>query len=77
MTTFAPTPNPSTHRADSLEDGVVEFGLHTFGDITQDVEGTRVLSHAEVLRNVVSEGVLADQVGVDVIGIGEHHRRPR
>ena len=74
MTNSVPTPNPSNHLASSLPEGVVEFGLHTFGDITQDVEGTRVLSHAEVLRNVVAEGVLADQVGVDVIGVGEHHR---
>lgn len=74
MTNFAPTPNPSTHHADSLDDGVVEFGLHTFGDLTQDVEGTRVLSYPEVLRNVVAEGVMADQAGVDVIGVGEHHR---
>ncbi|MDN6173234.1 MAG: LLM class flavin-dependent oxidoreductase, partial [Yaniella sp.] len=74
MTNFAPTPNPSNHHAASLDEGVVEFGLHTFGDLTQDVEGTRVLSYPEVLRNVVAEGVLADEVGIDVIGIGEHHR---
>ena len=74
MTNSVPTPNPSHHLTDSLPNGTVEFGLHTFGDITQDVEGTRVLSHPEVLRNVVAEGVLADQVGVDVIGVGEHHR---
>lgn len=74
MINAVPTPNPSNHHADSLADGVVEFGLHTFGDITQDLEGTRVLTHSEVLRNVVAEGVLADQVGVDVIGAGEHHR---
>lgn len=51
----------------------IEFGVHTFGDITRGDNG-EPLSHPEVLRNVVSEGVLADQVGLDVIGIGEHHR---
>ena len=51
----------------------IEFGVHTFGDITVDDNGRR-LSHPEVLRNVVAEGVLADQVGLDVIGMGEHHR---
>jgi len=51
----------------------LELGLHTFGDITADAEGAP-LPHPEVLRNLVAEGVLADQVGVDVIGIGEHHR---
>ena len=69
----APTPNPSTERADSVPAGTLEFGLHTFGDVTADRSGTR-LDHPEVLRNVVAEGVLADQVGVDVIGVGEHHR---
>jgi probable LLM family oxidoreductase len=51
----------------------VQFGLDTFGDITVDLDGRR-LSDAEVLRNVVEEGVLADQVGVDAFGVGEHHR---
>jgi probable LLM family oxidoreductase len=49
------------------------FGLDTFGDITIGPDGKQ-LSHAQVLRDVVEEGVLADQVGVDVFGVGEHHR---
>ncbi|MGI8330476.1 LLM class flavin-dependent oxidoreductase [Actinomadura scrupuli] len=48
------------------------LGLDTFGDLTDDHEG-RPLSHAQTIRNVVEEGVLADQVGVDFFGIGEHH----
>lgn len=51
----------------------IEFGIHTFGDVTVGQDGTR-LGYPEVLRNVVAEGVLADEVGLDVIGIGEHHR---
>ena len=51
----------------------VQFGLDTFGDVTLDPEG-RPLPHHQVLRNVVEEAVLADQVGVDAFGIGEHHR---
>ncbi len=50
-----------------------EFGLDTFGDITTG-SGGQLLSHAQVLRNVVDEGVLADEVGVDAFGVGEHHR---
>lgn len=46
----------------------IELGLDTFGDITPDV------THAEVLRNVVEEAVLADELGVAFIGLGEHHR---
>ena len=48
------------------------LGLDTFGDVTYDGDG-RPLSHAQTIRNVVEEGVLADQVGVDFFGIGEHH----
>ena len=47
----------------------VQFGLHTFGDIS-----ARDVSAAQVLRDVVAEGALADQVGVDFLGLGEHHR---
>ena len=48
------------------------LGLDTFGDVTHD-ENDRPLSHAQTIRDVVEQGVLADQVGVDFIGIGEHH----
>src|SRR5438270_5408359 len=48
------------------------FGLDTFGDVTHDEED-RPLSHAQAIRNIVEQGVLADQVGVDFFGIGEHH----
>jgi alkanesulfonate monooxygenase SsuD/methylene tetrahydromethanopterin reductase-like flavin-dependent oxidoreductase (luciferase family) len=50
-----------------------ELGIDTFGDVTVDASGTP-LRLAEVIRNVVDEAVLADQVGVDFIGVGEHHR---
>ena len=50
-----------------------EFGLDTFGDITADFDG-RLLTQAQVIRNVVEEAVLADDVGVDAFGVGEHHR---
>lgn len=51
----------------------LELGLDTFGDVTAGPDG-RVSSQAEVIRNVVEEAVLADQSGVDYIGVGEHHR---
>jgi probable LLM family oxidoreductase len=50
----------------------LSFGLDTFGDVTHD-EDDRPLSHAQTIRNLVEQGVLADQVGVDFFGIGEHH----
>src|SRR3984893_9556064 len=50
----------------------LEFGLDTFGDVTHDAND-HPLTHAQTIRDVVEQGVLADQVGVDFIGIGEHH----
>ncbi|MFZ1661344.1 MAG: LLM class flavin-dependent oxidoreductase [Paracoccaceae bacterium] len=51
----------------------LELALDTFGDVTVDKAGQR-LPHDQVIRNVVDQAVLADQVGVDYIGLGEHHR---
>ena len=51
----------------------LELGLDTFGDITLGPDG-RPNSHAQVIRDVVDEGVLADELGVDFFGVGEHHR---
>ncbi len=51
----------------------IEFGLDSFGDVTLGADGA-MLSQAQVLRNVVEEAALADSLGVDFIGLGEHHR---
>jgi probable LLM family oxidoreductase len=48
------------------------FGLDTFGDVTRDEAG-HPLSHAQTIRNLVDQGVRADEVGIDFFGIGEHH----
>jgi probable LLM family oxidoreductase len=49
------------------------FGLDTFGDVPEDGSGAPV-SHAAAIRQVLDEAVLADQIGVDAIALGEHHR---
>src|ERR1700728_5389140 len=51
----------------------IELGLDSCGDITANADGG-LKSHAEVIRDVIEEGILADQVGVDAIGLGGHHR---
>jgi probable LLM family oxidoreductase len=51
----------------------LELGLDTFGDVTTDAEG-RLQSQARVLRDVIAQAELADRVGVDFFGVGEHHR---
>ena len=51
----------------------LELGLDTFGDVTHGAQG-EPKPHAQVIRDVVEEAVLADETGVDFIGLGEHHR---
>lgn len=51
----------------------LELGLDTFGDVTFGPDG-QLLSQPEVLRNVVREAVLADELGLHFFGVGEHHR---
>jgi probable LLM family oxidoreductase len=52
----------------------MELGIYTFAELTPDPETGRTISPAERLRNLVEEMELADQVGLDVFGVGEHHR---
>jgi len=51
----------------------IELGLDTFGDVTNRADGT-LNTQAQVLRDMLAEAEMADQSGVDFIGIGEHHR---
>jgi probable LLM family oxidoreductase len=51
----------------------LEFGLDTFGDLPEDDAGTPI-SYGAAIRQVVDEAVMADELGVDVIALGEHHR---
>lgn len=53
----------------------MEIGLSTFVETTPDVHTGELISHAQRLREVVEEIVLADRVGLDVFGVGEHHRK--
>ncbi|MDF2649608.1 MAG: luciferase [Paenibacillus sp.] len=53
----------------------MEIGISTFVETLPDVQTGEVMSHAQRLREVVEEIVLADQVGLDVYGVGEHHRK--
>ncbi|WP_018750188.1 LLM class flavin-dependent oxidoreductase [Paenibacillus sanguinis] len=53
----------------------MEIGISTFVETTPDVVTGEVISHAQRLREVVEEIVLADKVGLDVFGVGEHHRQ--
>src|SRR5690606_25153580 len=51
----------------------MELGIYSFAEMTPDRTG-RMISPEERLRNLLEEIELADQVGLDVFGVGEHHR---
>ncbi len=51
----------------------IEFGLDTFGDITLDDKGAPQ-SAGVVIREVVEQAKLADELGLSGFNIGEHHR---
>jgi probable LLM family oxidoreductase len=53
---------------------LMEFGLYTFGDVGSDPVSGAVIGPSERLRHLVEEIVLADEAGLDVFGLGEHHR---
>ena len=51
----------------------MELGLFTFAELPPAGAGAARAS-AERLQNLLEEIVLADEVGLDVFGVGEHHR---
>jgi probable LLM family oxidoreductase len=51
----------------------MELGLYTFADVSPE-PGPGAVGPHERLRNLMEEIELADQVGLDVFGLGEHHR---
>jgi len=52
----------------------VELGIYTFGDITPDPATGREISTSQRYAEVLAAARLADEAGLDVFGIGEHHR---
>ncbi|HEY0995973.1 MAG TPA: LLM class flavin-dependent oxidoreductase [Gemmatimonadaceae bacterium] len=52
----------------------MELGIYSFADMGRDPVTGHVTDARERLQDLVEEIVLADQVGLDVFGVGEHHR---
>lgn len=52
----------------------MQIGVYTFGDTAPDPRTGHRLDFPQRLRNLVEEAELADQAGLDVFGVGEHHR---
>jgi probable LLM family oxidoreductase len=52
----------------------MELGIYTFAEVTPDAATGRTITPGERLRDLIDEIELADQAGLDVFGVGEHHR---
>ncbi len=51
-----------------------EFGLNTFGDVAIDDKTGESMTYGQSLRHLVEEAHLADELGLDLFALGEHHR---
>ncbi|MGO2606120.1 MAG: LLM class flavin-dependent oxidoreductase, partial [Brachybacterium tyrofermentans] len=54
----------------------MQFGIFTIADITPDPTTGKVPTENERLKGMVEQAKLAEQVGLDVFAIGEHHNPP-
>ena len=52
----------------------MQIGIYSFADLTPDVHTGTMISPTQRMRDIVEEIELADQLGLDVYGLGEHHR---
>ncbi|MEX2581714.1 MAG: LLM class flavin-dependent oxidoreductase [Gemmatimonadota bacterium] len=52
----------------------MEIGIYSFAEMTPDPATGRTVGPEQRLKNLLEEVELADQVGLDVFGVGEHHR---
>ncbi|MFC5403296.1 LLM class flavin-dependent oxidoreductase [Cohnella soli] len=52
----------------------IEIGLYTLGDIGNDPRSGQAVSARQRLKDIVQAAVLADEAGLDLFGVGEHHR---
>lgn len=57
----------------STETGM-QLGVYTFGDLMSSPQGGQTISAQQRLQEVVAAAKLADEAGLDVFGVGEHHR---
>lgn len=54
---------------------MIELGISTFGETTEIEETGITRTHDERIRELIEEMKLADEVGLDIYAIGEHHRK--
>ena len=52
----------------------MQIGIYTFADIARDSDTGQTITAERRMQNLMEEIELADQVGLEVFGVGEHHR---
>ena len=52
----------------------IEIGLYTLGDIVQNPVTGKTISAGQRMKEVMEAAKLADDAGLDIFGVGEHHR---
>ncbi len=65
---------PSQHESLITQEHALELGLYSFAETSPDTRTGIRVSSEERLRDLLEEIELADQLGLDVFGVGEHHR---
>lgn len=71
--TALPDPATAANPTAPVGPGRILLGLNTFGDVGVFPDGQPV-PHAQVLRQLLEQAELADEVGLHAFGVGEHHR---
>lgn len=59
----------------SIDVNKLQFGLDTFGDLAYKDDTNELMSYEESLQMIIKEAILADELGIDVLALGEHHRK--
>ncbi len=52
----------------------IELGVYTFGDLGPDPQTGKTIHIQQRLQEVLATAKLADEAGLDIFGVGEHHR---
>ncbi|AIQ43775.1 LLM class flavin-dependent oxidoreductase [Paenibacillus sp. FSL R7-0297] len=66
--------NQGNDQAKQAAEPEFEFGIYTLGDIVTDCQTGQRISPRQRLHEVIAAAKLADEAGLDVFGVGEHHR---
>ena len=59
---------------DGFNKAGIEIGLYTLGDIGTNPISGEIISAGQRMKEIIEAAKLADEAGLDVFGVGEHHR---